>query len=128
VSYRLGAAWSVVADAAWFGWSRYEGTYFDEPLARAFRDIVKGGLGLEYLAPTRVSGKPAGIPLRLGVSVDPQPMTDVASTYLSWTFGTGLALESFAIDISASLGRENGSGRDLRSGRIVLSMRYTFHE
>jgi len=128
VSYRLGAAWSVVADAAWFGWSRYEGTYFDEPLARAFRDIVKGGLGLEYLAPTRVSGKPAGIPLRLGMSVDPQPMTDVASTYLSWTFGTGLALESFAIDISASLGRENGSGRDLRSGRIVLSMRYTFHE
>jgi hypothetical protein len=128
VTYRPAAAWSLTADAAWFGWSRYEATYFEEPLPRSFRDILKGGLGVEYLAPTQVSGKPAGIPLRLGLTVDPQPMTEVHSTYFALTFGTGLVLESFVIDISASLGRENGSGRDLGSGRISLAMRYIFHE
>lgn len=127
-SYRLAPAWTVTADAAWFGWSSYEGTYFEEPLARAFRDIVKGGLGIEYRAPTHVSRKPARIPLRLGLSVDPQAMTDVPSTYLAVTFGTGLELASFAIDLSASIGRENGSGRDLKAGRILLAMRYVFHE
>lgn len=128
LAFRPAPAWNVTAETAWFGWSRYRGTYFDEPLDRTFRDVVKGGLGVEYRAPTSVSGRPAAIPLRLGVSFDPQPMTDVHSTYLALTFGTGLELARFAIDLAASFGRENGSGRGLKSGRVVLSMRYVFQE
>ncbi len=128
VSFRISEAWSLAGDAAYFGWSRYAVTYFDEPLARPFRDIVKAGAGVEYRAPATISRRPARIPFRLGVLVDPQPMTTVRSTYLALTFGTGLELETLAIDLGASYGRESGSGRGLKSGRVVLSVRYIFQE
>lgn len=128
VSYRLTAAWSFVADAAYYGWSRYRVTYFDEPLDRPFRDIVKAGAGLEYLAAATMYGRSARIPFRLGFSLDPQPMTTVDSTYRTLTFGTGLELRALAIDLSASFGREKGSGDSLKTQKIVLSVRYVFHE
>lgn len=127
-SYRLSAAWSLAADAAYFGWSRYSVTYFEEPLARPFRNIVKAGAGVEYLAPAGMYGRSARIPFRLGFSVDPQPMTTVHSSYWSLTLGTGLELRSLAVDISASFGRESGSGRSLRAGKVVMSVRYVFQE
>ena len=128
LSYRLSPAWSLAADAAWFGWSRYSVTYFDEPLARAFRNIVKAGAGVEYLAPAAMYGRSARIPFRLGFFVDPQPMTTLRSTYWALTLGTGLELKSLAIDIASFFGRESGSGRSLKAGKIVLSVRYVFQE
>jgi hypothetical protein len=118
----------VAAEAAWFGWSRYEVTSFDEPLVRAFRDVVKTGAGIQYLARAGSSGRPPRIPLRLGFSIDPQPMTAVHSTYLRLTFGAGLEFRDIAIDLSGAVARESGSGRDLRVGRIALSCRYIFRE
>jgi len=128
LSYRLSDAWSLAADAAFFGWSRYSGTYFDEPLARPFRNVLKAGAGVEYLAPARMYGRTARIPFRLGFFADPQPMTTIHSTYWALTFGTGLEIKSLAVDISACFGRETGSGRSLRAAKIVLSVRYVFQE
>jgi len=127
-SYRLSPAWSLAADAAFFGWSGYRATFFDEPLVRPFRNVVRAGGGVEYLAPAGMYGRAARIPFRLGFSVDPQPVTSVRSTYLALTFGTGLQLRALAVDISASYGRESGSGRALKVGRIVLSVRYETDE
>ena len=128
LSYRLSAAWSLAADAAFYGWSRYRVTYYDEPLERPFRNVVKGGAGLEYLASVRMYGRSARIPFRLGFFADPQPMATVHSSYLAVTFGTGLELKRLAVDISGYFGRENGSGRSLRALKIALSVRYIFQE
>ena len=124
LSYRLSPAWSLAADAAFFGWSSYRATFFDEPLERPFRNVIRAGGGVEYLAPAGLVGRPARIPFRLGFSVDPQPVTSVRSTYLALTFGTGLELSSLAVNVSASYGRESGSGRALKAGRIVVSVCY----
>jgi len=128
VSYRLTPAWGLAADAAYYGWSRYRVTYFEEPLARPFRDVLKAGAGIEYLAPARMYGRSALIPFRVGFSVDPQPMTTVHSRYLALTFGTGLELRRLSVDVSAFIGREKGSERSLKSGKIVLSICYILRE
>jgi hypothetical protein len=121
--WRAGTRWLLAAEAAWFGWSAYDVAYFDEPLARAFKDVVRAGAGAEYLARTEVFGRPAGVPFRLGFTVDPQP-TSPRSTYVALTLGTGLRYTSLAVDVSGSLGREYGSGDRLKAGRIVVSVRY----
>jgi hypothetical protein len=128
VSYRFSDAWSLAADAAWYGWSRYRVTYFDEPLERPFRNVVRAGGGIEFLAPASMFGRSARIPFRLGFLIDPQPMTTVHSSYGALTFGTGLHLGALALDLSAGFGREQGSGRSLVSRKVVLSVRYFFDE
>jgi hypothetical protein len=127
VSWDLAPAWTLAADAAWFGWSRYAVTYFEEPLNRPFRNVVRACGGVQFLAQTGSGSKPR-IPLRLGVALDPQPVTSVRSTYLGMTFGAGLEYRTFALEAGAAVGQESGSGRDLRVGRIVLSCRYIFGE
>lgn len=128
LSYRFSAAWSLAFDADHFGWSRYTATFFDEPRERSFRSVVRAGGGIEYLAPTRFAAGTARIPFRLGFIVDPQPVTTVRTTYLGLSFGTGLELRALAAGISASFGRENGSGQNLRTARIILTLRYHFRE
>jgi hypothetical protein len=127
-SYRLSEAWSFAADVAWFGWSRYEVEYFDEPLVREFRNIVKAGAGVEYLAPARMYGRSAAIPFRFGISFDPQPMVEPRSAYYALTFGTGLRWRTLAVDVSGFIGREKGSGDSLTSRKVVLTVRYIFEE
>jgi hypothetical protein len=127
-AYALSEAWSFAAEMAWFGWSAYNVTYFDEPLVRSFRNVVRAGAGAEYLAPVRVFGKPALIPLRLGLLFDPQPMGEPRSSYLALTLGTGLRLRAWAVDISGHIGQESGSGDSLKAAKIVLSLRYIIDE
>jgi hypothetical protein len=55
-------------------------------------------------------------------------VTSVQSSYAALTFGTGIELRKVAVDISASLGREKGSGRSLKAARILLSLRYVIQE
>jgi len=123
-SYRLGRVWTVAAEAAWFGWSRYEVTYFDEPLARAFKDVVTVRAGVEYLAAADATGRKPRIPLRLGLAIDPQPVTSVRTSYFAVTFGTGLEFRRVALDIAGSIGRESGSGRELQARKVLVSFRY----
>ena len=126
--YKLSQTWSFAAELAWFGWSSYRVTFFDEPMARPFRDVVRAGGGVEYLAAAPMFGGSARIPLRLGVSYDPQPMSEPRSAYLALTLGTGLRWRALAIDVGGWLGRESGSGDALRSGKIVLSVRTILDE
>jgi opacity protein-like surface antigen len=126
VSGRFSAAFSVVADLTYFGWSAYRVTYFDEPLSRSFRDVLKAGAGVEYLIAGRLFGREASFPLRLGVSVDPQPMTEPRSTYYSIHAGTGFRLPFLAVDLAGVFGRESGSGDSLSAGKAVLSVTYVF--
>jgi long-subunit fatty acid transport protein len=128
LSYRFSPSWSLAADAAFFGWSGYAATFFGEPLARPFRNVVKAGGGVEYLAPARLYGRTARIPFRLGVLADPQPATSLRSTYLALTFGTGLELRALAFGISGAYGRETGSGRSLKTAKIVATVRYVFED
>jgi long-subunit fatty acid transport protein len=123
-SYRLSETWAVAAEAAWFGWSAYQVIYFDEPSIRMFRDIVRAGGGAEYLARVKLFGAHVRLPLRLGVSYDPQPMGAARSAYLALTLGTGVHWRALAVDVGGWLGRENGSGDALRAAKIVLSLRY----
>lgn len=123
-AYELSDAWSFAAELAWFGWSAYRVTSFDEPLGRTFRDIVRAGAGAEYLARVALFGADVRLPLRLGVSYDPQPMSEPRSAYLAVTLGTGLRWRTLAIDVGGWLGRERGSGDRLRSAKIIVSVRY----
>lgn len=127
-SFRLLRALRLDADLAWFGWSGYNVTYFDEPLLRTFRDVVRAGAGVEYLAPARMYGKSVSIPFRIGLSYDPQPMSAPRSAYYALTLGTGLRLRALAVDISGYYGRETGSGDSLKTGKIVLTVRYGHEE
>jgi hypothetical protein len=127
--YKLSGSWGLTADLAWFGWSRYEVTYFDEPLIRSFRNVVRAGAGVEYLAPAaRMYGRSARIPFRLGFSFDPQPMIEPRSSYLAITTGTGLRWRRLAVDLSGSVGWENGSGHSLKARKIALSVSYVLSE
>jgi hypothetical protein len=125
--YRLSAAWTLNADLAFFGWSRYRARFFDEPLARPFRDVLKAGVGVEYLANARIFGHSGRVPLRLGVAYDPQPMDAPRSSYLSIGAGTGFRFPSLALDLSGSIGRETGSGYSLMAGQVVLTFTYVLN-
>jgi hypothetical protein len=124
--FRFSEAWTMAADLAFFGWARYRATFFDEPLSRPFRNILKAGAGVEYLAAARLFGRPGHVPLRLGLSYDPQPMTVPHSAYLAITFGAGIRVASLAADLSAAVGRESGSGNSLLAGQVALTLTYIF--
>jgi hypothetical protein len=126
LSCRFSEAFSAVADLGFFGWSAYRVTYFDEPLPRSFRNVLKAGAGVEYLISGRLFGREASFPLRLGVSVDPQPMTDPRSAYYAFHAGTGFRLPFLAFELAGVFGRESGSGDSLSAGKAVLSVTYIF--
>jgi len=128
LDWRWSKAWSLAADLTFFGWSRYSVIYFDEPLARDFRDVATVSIGVEHGMTGRIGGKDARFPIRLGVAYDPQPMDSVHSSYLYLTLGAGIRLGPFAADLSGSIGRESGSGNSLRAGRIVLSLTYALDD
>ncbi len=115
---------TAVADLAYFGWSRYEVLYFDEPLTRTFRDILQFCGGIEYSLPVRFRGREFAFPLRLGFMFDPQPMTLPRSSYSYLSFGTGFRFGRFAVDAASRLGWERGSGDDLSAIETVLTLRY----
>ena len=120
--YRWSETWSAAAEVTYFGWSRYDVSYFDEPAPRPFRDIAAAAAGVEYSMKGRLGTRPARFPIRLGVAYDPQPMDNVRSAYLSLTFGLGLRLNRLAADLGGRIGQETGSGRSLKTGRVALSV------
>lgn len=126
VCYRFSDAWTATADLAFFGWSRYSVTFFDEPLNRQFRDILKAAAGVEFRPAATVFGRPGRIPLRFGLCYDPQPMAVPHSAYVSVGLGAGLQVSSIAVDLSGTFGRESGSGNSLTAGKIALTFTYIF--
>jgi hypothetical protein len=126
VCYRFSEAWTMAADLAYFGWSQYSATFFEEPLDRQFRDVLKAGAGVEYVTAATLFGRPGRVPLRLGLSYDPQPMAAPRSAYLSVSLGAGLQISSIAVDLSGIVGRESGSGNSLTARKVALTFTYIF--
>ncbi len=129
ICYRISENILAAADFSFFGWSRYAVTYFEEPLDRSFRNILKASAGFEYRIATTLGGRAVRIPLRFGLSHDPQPMKEPRSSYLYISAGSGIHRGALAIDLSGRLGWEKGSGHRLKAAQAVLTVSYSYdHE
>ncbi len=111
-------------DALYFNWKHYQFSYFGEEQLRNFRDTVRIGSGLEYRTWFRFLGRTWSSPYYLGLSVDPQPDLGVRSTYYFLTFGSGLNNKLLALNFSAALGLERGSGHNLKRHKISLTLEF----
>ncbi len=105
-------------------WKGYTVTFFGDPQAREFRNVVKAGLGVEYRTKARFFGSEAVVPLRIGGIYDPQPAQNPNSAYAMFTFGTGVQGKRFGMDIGGLVGQESGSGNGLGILKLALSLHY----
>jgi hypothetical protein len=124
----LGVSWDLLpnlvlaAEASFHNWSAYSLKEFGEERDRAFRDVVKVGLGLEFRQQITLFGALLDMPSRVGLIYDPQPMKSPSSAYGDFTLGTGLAGKHIRLDVGALIGREWGSGAGLAARRIAISL------
>ena len=124
INYWFSDQLRAAADATFFNWESYKVTLFGEERLREFKNIVNFGTGIEYQSQIQLFGLELNIPLWLGFHYDPQPMKNPHSSYYYVTFGTGLILDHFFMNTGASLGYEKGSGDQLRSKRVVVTLGY----
>jgi hypothetical protein len=124
MNYGISKALAAAFDVSFFNWSTYRAEYFGEERNREFKNIIKAGGGIEYLGKVHLFGHDLGLPLRAGVSLDPQPMKSPRSSYLYFTFGVGLRWKGFRLDTGAMFGTEWGSGDDLSGRKFSLSLSY----
>jgi len=115
----------IALGLTFFNWSKYRVLFFEEERARNFRDILKFGGGIEYAPPLEFFGRKINLPLRLGFSLDPQPMEKPRSSYLCFSFGAGIRFDNLALNGGISLGREKGSGDSLQARKIALTLSYS---
>ena len=64
------------------------------------------------------------VPLRVGMSYDPQPVKEPSTYYMYYTFGVGLYWQRLRLDAGAMFGNEKGSGRDLYGRKIAITLGY----
>jgi len=124
VDYRFFPQLRVASDVSYFHWSSYSVTYFGEKIKREFKDIVKVSGGLEYMGSLRLFQQNIQVPLRVGLSYDPQPVKDPSSHYIYYTFGIGVHWQGLHLDIGTMLGNEKGSGRDLYGRKLQITLSY----
>jgi hypothetical protein len=122
ISYKFSPKFQVFSDLSYCNWSEYKVEYFSEAMERNFKDTLNLGLGAEYFIGLRIFKADGFIPLRIGVVYDPQPMQEPKSAYTYFSAGTGFHWRIIALDLSASFGREKGSGDSLEARRISLSL------
>ncbi len=72
----------------------------------------------------RMFGQEINIPLRAGLSYDPQPMKEPNSSYFYFSLGTGIHWGKFLLDGGILLGKESGSGNSLSARRVALSLSF----
>jgi hypothetical protein len=124
MNYDFSDALGVAVDVSYFNWSTYAVEYFEEELDRDFRNIIKIGGGLEYLGAVHLFQQDFEVPLRVGVSFDPQPMKSPSSSYFYFTLGLGIRWKGLRLDAGAMLGAERGSGDDLMGRKFSVSLSY----
>jgi long-subunit fatty acid transport protein len=124
VDYRFSPQLRVASDVSYFNWSSYSVTYFDEAIKREFKDIVKVSGGLEYMGSFRLFQQDFQMPLRAGLSYDPQPVKDPSSHYIYYTFGIGVHWQELHLDIGTMLGNEKGSGHNLYGRKLLITLSY----
>jgi len=125
-SYRISKKLRVGSDFAFYNWSKYRVEYFGESLLRNFKDVIKIGLGAEYVDSFELWHQKFTIPIRAGFSYDPQPMKEPNSSYYYFTFGSGLYWKKLLFDIGILIGEEKGSGNSLKATKVVYSLSYQF--
>lgn len=124
MNYQISPKIRAASDISFFNWSKYKVTYFEEELQRDFKDIIKFGAGIEYLSDLTIFNQRVKLPIRAGFIYDPQPMKVPDSSYLSFTFGTGIHWQRFMLDLGAFIGNERGSGDSLSASRVSLSLSF----
>jgi len=125
MEYRFSPRFRAASDLSYFRWSSYSVTYFDESLPRDFKDTVKVTGGLEYSTSLRLFQQDFQVPLRAGLSYDPQPVKEPSGHYLYFTLGIGLYWRGLKLDAGAVFGSEKGSGRDLYSRKLAVTLSYS---
>jgi hypothetical protein len=124
VDYRFSPQLRVASDVSYFNWSSYSVTYFDEEIKREFKDIVKVSGGLEYMGSFRLFQQDFQVPLRIGLSYDPQPIKEPSSHYIYYTLGVGVHWQGLHLDAGTMFGNEKGSGRDLYGRKLLITLSY----
>jgi long-subunit fatty acid transport protein len=124
VSYKFSSGFRAASDLTFFNWSKYKVNYFEEELKRDLKNIVKIGVGIEYLSAGRMFGQEIRMPLRAGFSYDPQPMKNPNSSYFYFSLGTGIHWGKFLLDGGMLLGWERGSGNSLSARKVALSLSF----
>lgn len=109
-------------ETVYFGWNKYSFSYFGEPMPRVFHRVIRFSSGLEYRSKFRFFGQTWVSPYYLGVMIDPQPMTDVSSTYYYLTFGSGIRSDSVSLTFSTAIGLEKGSGQSLKNQKVSITL------
>ncbi len=130
LTYKFSQKLRAASDVTFYDWSEYgdDIIYFGQEnlreLERNFKDIVKIGVGIEYMSTLRLFGSDLNLPLRAGLSYDPQPMVEPSSSYLYFCLGTGLRWGKFSIDAGMLIGKEKGSGNSLSANKFSISLTY----
>ncbi len=124
VSYKFSSKFRATSDFAFYNWSKYKVSYFEEELERNLKDIIKVGAGIEHSNSRRIFGQEVNIPLRAGLIYDPQPMKEPDSSYFYICLGTGIHWRKFLFDGAVILGKESGSGNSLTASKIALSFSF----
>jgi hypothetical protein len=124
VSYKFSSEFRAASDLTFFNWSKYRVNYFEEELERDLKNIVKIGIGVEYMSAGRMFGQEIKMPLRAGFSYDPQPMKNPNSSYFYLSLGTGIHWGKFLLDGGVLLGWERGSGNSLSARKVALSLSF----
>jgi long-subunit fatty acid transport protein len=124
VSYKFSSEFRAATDLTFFNWSKYRVNYFEEDLERDLKNIIKVGVGIEYLSAGRMFGQEIKMPLRAGFSYDPQPMKDPNSSYIYLSLGTGIHWGKFLLDAGVLLGWERGSGNSLSARKVAVSLSF----
>lgn len=124
VSYKFSPNLKVSSDFTFYNWSKYSIIYFgqEDELERNFKDTIKIGAGIEHMVSADIFGQKISIPLRAGLSYDPQPMKEPGSSYFYYSFGTGFHWEKLHLDAGLLFGQEKGSGDSLSGRKAVLSL------
>lgn len=127
LSYQFSPNLRLSSDIIFHQWSKYNVIYFEQEgeIERRFKDIVTIGAGIEHLTHVKLLGQEATVPLRAGLSYDPQPMKSPDSYYYYISVGTGLHCWKFCLDGSALFGRESGSGDSLSARKFALSLSFS---
>ena len=124
MSVKISETLAIALDISYFDWSSYSVDYYEEELDRDFKNIVKIGGGIEYIGEIRLFRQDFELPLRAGVSYDPQPMAEPDSAYLYFSFGTGVHWKKIFLDMGTLVGGESGSGNSLRAKKLTLSLSF----
>jgi len=122
IKYKLKDNLNLLLESRYFAWDHYSYSYFGENLNRDFKAIIQLGAGLEYQIQASFLGQRWTTPYFVGFKIDPQPMTDISSTYYYLTFGSGFGNESLSLTFSTAIGFEHGSGHNLKNQKIAVTL------